>query len=856
MTIFRFWLLTLIALFGLAVGSLSSSGALAQEAGSTPPPPSNLDLLLDVIEDDQSRAALLEDLRAAQETAEAPTGDRVVDVLAGEGAPPPETLSFSRRIALITQEVAETSAARLDALWTQVSAIPAVFDGFSGNEGGVLIEALQQLALIIVVTVAVYLVLRRMGKAVYRRMGHSAAESGAVRTVMLFFASALIDALIVVAAWATGYLIATLFLGTFGEIGIRQTLYLNAFLLVEMAKVIMRMALSPTARNLRPLPVSDEASAYLANRLNWIISLVGYGQLLVVPIINANVSSAAGRALSALIALVVVAIAIWMVVRNRRPVAEWLQRGAQPPHHHAAEQHLAQTGTPATVTEDGRVIGDRTVVAERPVSGDGSVVAEGPMPANHTLYDDASGDGPAPAIEGTPEEYRMGPVDEPEPDPERQRRGPLGILMRHWHWPVLLYLLVILLLVLVQPADTAFRSLLNSGQVLVVVLLGITLSGILTRAMVRGVQLPETVNARLPLLERRLNTFVPKALFVLRTLIFIAVVAIAMNAISLIDLRGWMASQIGLRLTGTIFSVGMVLLIAFIIWVAMTSWVDYRLNPEFGTVATAREKTLLTLARNAFTIALFVITLMFVLSEIGLDIAPLLASAGVLGLAIGFGAQKLVQDIITGIFIQFENAINVGDVVTLGGTTGTVEKLTIRSVTLRDLHAVVHVIPFSSVDMVSNYVRDYSYFVADVGIAYRENVNDGKDAMVDAFEELRASEAGESITGDLEWFGVQALGDSAVVLRARIKTVPGTQWGIGRAYNEICKRIMDERGIEIPFPHQTVYFGEDKDGTATHLRLDRAADEAKTIEGSSQPAAKDTKKTKDPHLDMEDDADV
>lgn len=285
-------------------------------------------------------------------------------------------------------------------------------------------------------------------------------------------------------------------------------------------------------------------------------------------------------------------------------------------------------------------------------------------------------------------------------------------------------------------------------------------------------------------------------------------------------------------------------------------WVDYRLNSEIGSAPTSREITLLTLLRNAATIALMVIILMFVLAELGVDIAPLIASAGVLGLAIGFGAQKMVQDIITGIFIQFENAINVGDVVTLGGTTGTVEKLTIRSVTLRDLHAVVHVIPFSSVDMVSNYVRDYSYFVADVGIAYRENVNDGKDAMVDAFEELRASEEGENITGDLEWFGVQSLGDSAVVLRARIKTVPGTQWATGRAYNEICKRIMDERGIEIPFPHQTIYFGEDKDGTATHLRLDRNADDAKTIEGSSQPPAKDTKKTKDPHLDMEDDADA
>ncbi|KSV66982.1 hypothetical protein N183_32530 [Sinorhizobium sp. Sb3] len=115
----------------------------------------------------------------------------------------------------------------------------------------------------------------------------------------------------------------------------------------------------------------------------------------------------------------------------------------------------------------------------------------------------------------------------------------------------------------------------------------------------------------------------------------------------------------------------------------MTSWVDYRLNPAFGSIATSRVTTLLTLLRNAATIAIVVVALMFSLSQLGLDIAPLLASAGVLGLAIGFGAQKLVQDVINGVFIQRENAINVGDVITVGGTTGTVERLTIQSVSLR-----------------------------------------------------------------------------------------------------------------------------------------------------------------------------
>ncbi|MEX2518231.1 MAG: mechanosensitive ion channel domain-containing protein, partial [Paracoccaceae bacterium] len=199
---------------------------------------------------------------------------------------------------------------------------------------------------------------------------------------------------------------------------------------------------------------------------------------------------------------------------------------------------------------------------------------------------------------------------------------------------------------------------------------------------------------------------------------------------------------------------------------------------------------------------------------------PLIASAGVFGLAIGFGAQKMVQDIITGVFIQFENAMNVGDVVSLNGTTGVVEKLTIRSVSLRDVEGAFHIIPFSSVDMVTNFMREYGNFVCDMGIAYREDINQAKQAMHDAFDELRANpDWTHFILDDLQWFGLQALADSSVVLRARIKCAPGQQWGVGRAYNEVCKRIFDERDIEIPFPHQTIYFGVDKSGNAPPLHI-------------------------------------
>jgi small-conductance mechanosensitive channel len=510
-----------------------------------------------------------------------------------------------------------------------------------------------------------------------------------------------------------------------------------------MAKVAVRLVLSPSATSLRPLPIGDRAAAYLSSRINLIVGVVGYGQLLMVPIINSNVSFAAGRAVSALIAVVVLGFAIWLVLRNRRTVTGWL-------------------------------LGAETAA-------------------------------------------------DPEPGRGRRASGALAYLARHWHWPALAYLLALFSIVMLRPGDAVFRTFLASGQVLVVGLLGFAASGFISRAMARGVSLPPRISDRVPLLQGRLNAFVPRVLCVLRAVIFAGVVLLALNAIGLIDLRGWMVSQFGLRLTGMILSVSLVLLVSFGLWLALTSWVDYRLNPEFGSVATARERTLLTLLRNAATIALVIITLMFVLAEIGLDIAPLLASAGVLGLAIGFGAQKMVQDIITGIFIQFENAMNVGDVVTVSGVTGTVERLTIRSVSLRDVQGVFHIIPFSSVDMVSNYVKDYGYFVCDMGVAYRENVDEVKQAMLDAFAELKGDpDQASGILDDLEWFGVNSFGDSAVMLRARIKCVPGRQWGIGRAYNGVLKTVFDARNIEIPFPHQTIYFGETKDGRTQSVKVEVA----------------------------------
>lgn len=236
------------------------------------------------------------------------------------------------------------------------------------------------------------------------------------------------------------------------------------------------------------------------------------------------------------------------------------------------------------------------------------------------------------------------------------------------------------------------------------------------------------------------------------------------------------------------------------------------------------------------------ITGMIVLSEIGINIGPLIAGAGVLGLAIGFGAQKLVQDVITGVFIQIENAMNTGDVVTVGGITGTAERLSIRSVGIRDLSGTYHIVPFSSVDTVSNYMREYGNHVGEYGIGYSESIDEAIEQLKLAFEDLKASEEhGFKLLADLTVAGVTALADSSVNIRVVIKTTPGDQWAVGRAYNRLVKMRFDEAGIEIPFPHTTLYFGDNKNGNPppAHVRVLESTAKEKKVEDSAvtTPAA-------------------
>jgi moderate conductance mechanosensitive channel len=274
----------------------------------------------------------------------------------------------------------------------------------------------------------------------------------------------------------------------------------------------------------------------------------------------------------------------------------------------------------------------------------------------------------------------------------------------------------------------------------------------------------------------------------------------------------------------SLLRIGVILVIAWIVLLLSRKMIPlFRMQLQKRTDDPEQHKRLETLGRVfRYTTAVIItlITGMLVLAELGISIAPILASAGVVGLAIGFGAQSLVKDYFTGLFLLLENQVHQGDVVEVAGLGGLVEEVTLRHIRLRDYEGSVHFIPNSAVTTVSNRSRGYAYALVDIGIAYRENVEEVFDVIRKVATEIRADETlGPLILEDLDLAGVDAWGDSAVMIRFRIKVLPLQQWTVKRAFLLRLKKEFDRLGIEIPFPHLTVYPGQAKDRSASLLHL-------------------------------------
>ena len=321
-------------------------------------------------------------------------------------------------------------------------------------------------------------------------------------------------------------------------------------------------------------------------------------------------------------------------------------------------------------------------------------------------------------------------------------------------------------------------------------------------------------DSRFPGVKARADRYMPVLRKSLRTAVW-AVAAIAVLEAWRAPALDLLASPVGERIIGALVRIALVFGLFLVLWealcLAIERYLDARDEDGNRMERSGRARTLLPLLRRASAVLLLTIGALTAASELGIDIAPLLAGVGIAGLAIGFGAQALVKDVITGLFIVIEDQVAVGEYVSLAGHAGIVEGMSIRTIRLRDLSGTVHVVPFGEVGTVENLTRDYSYAVIDAGIGYGEDT----DRVSDVLREIAAGMESDRNWRDrvippFEVFGVQELGDSAVTVRCRFKTPPMHQWAVAREFRRRMKKRFDELGIEIPFPHRTVYFGGGK----------------------------------------------
>jgi len=216
--------------------------------------------------------------------------------------------------------------------------------------------------------------------------------------------------------------------------------------------------------------------------------------------------------------------------------------------------------------------------------------------------------------------------------------------------------------------------------------------------------------------------------------------------------------------------------------------------------------TLKSIVKSIADTVIIAFAVMFILNSLGIDIRPILTAAGVLGVAVSFGAKRFFEDIITGFSLLLEGQVRVGDYIEIAGHEGIVEKADIKMIKLRDVQGRVHYIRNGMVDIITNYTRDYSYYVFDVCVAYKENVDEVINVLKDIGQEFyETTDLKQNILAPLEILGLDKFDDSAVVIRARFKTLPIKQWEVGRAFNKLIKQRFDELGIEIPFPQSTIH---------------------------------------------------
>ena len=416
---------------------------------------------------------------------------------------------------------------------------------------------------------------------------------------------------------------------------------------------------------------------------------------------------------------------------------------------------------------------------------------------------------------------RRGSAATPSQDgPPRRWTGVMAALQRVWPVIVLTYIWSITLFALFSPPHSVVPIGPASLQMALVIAacLGLLWGGehLFTAVAV----LNDRVARYLPGLEARTLRYIRALWWSIRVFIVVAAILLILEAWG-IGMPRFLASPLGSDLLSRLITLLVTVAVVLFI-IDLSTFISQKLiEPTQGSPETSKKRrTLVPLTATVVKYTALFIGGLVVLQLVGINVTPILAGVGILGLAVGFGAQTLVKDIINGLFILVEDSIAVGDVVTIRGTGGLVEAVNLRTIRLRDLQGSVHIIPNSQVEMITNMTKDYAYYVLDVSVAYREETDDVVAALQAVDTEMRADPTfAPDMLEPIEILGVERFADSAVIVRARLKTKPIRQWTIGREFNRRMKKLFDARGIEIPFPHRTIYWGEPRRGAAPPLPL-------------------------------------
>ena len=271
----------------------------------------------------------------------------------------------------------------------------------------------------------------------------------------------------------------------------------------------------------------------------------------------------------------------------------------------------------------------------------------------------------------------------------------------------------------------------------------------------------------------------------------------------------WLTTS-GIKIIGIL--IGLIILLQMSRWIL--KWMEKFVPAKDSLQAQEAKKrahTLGNILRHAFLIIISFVAVLMILGELGIHLGPLLATAGIGALAIGFGAQSLVKDVVSGFFILLENQYRIGDVIEVAGVSGLVESLSLRRTVLRDLEGRVHTIPNGEIKVVSNLSKEWSRSVLDVGISYREDVDQVIELLSQIGKELASEEPYKSaILEPLQILGIEKFGESQLVIRIMVKTVPLKQWDVGRELRRMIKNRFDEKGIQLPSPHRFLFWGEEE----------------------------------------------